>query len=280
MRIEQITRQGQGTFNEDGLIISPSQHIYGVVDGVSGLQPLNEAKPSTSSGRIASELIVESFHTSGLHKTLADMTLEANARLRQKMTDFGVDTANKDQLWGAVHAVIRIHDEHIEWVQSGDCMIYALYQDGFIRTVTYDSVEMHDRRALSLWRDKYGSILLGSQKPEEVTAELRRNRCLANSRGGYSVLNGDPALANHIETGNIARNGLTHLLLITDGIYPWLPLYSSPGNGTTEFVRDIAHQGLARYVDRLCKWEEGDPACAKSPRFKTSDDKTGILLRF
>ncbi|XOS93608.1 hypothetical protein ACLMAB_09195 [Brevibacillus laterosporus] len=43
-------------------------------------------------------------------------------------------------------------------------------------------------------------------------------------------------------------------------------------------VHKIMDMGLENYAQALTKVEESDPECVKYPRFKISDDKTGIIL--
>ncbi|WP_152394713.1 protein phosphatase 2C domain-containing protein [Paenibacillus guangzhouensis] len=276
MRIEQIHRKGQGTYNEDAIIMNEDQHIYGVVDGVSSLIPTEH--PGTSSGQIAAQLIAEHFIFSSHSTTLVERTLTANNQLRQMMIEARTDVRDASARWSAVHAVVQISPHHIDWVQSGDCMIYAVYEHGFVRTVTYDGVDVHDSRALSLWKTLNNMELVHGERPYEVTAQLQRNRQYANQPGGYSVMNGEPELLHHLESGRIARQGLKHLLMITDGIYPWQPAYPLAAEHPHHFVQDVIDQGLQSYVDQLCRWEAEDPDCRRSERFKMSDDKTGILI--
>ncbi|OPA76663.1 hypothetical protein BVG16_15945 [Paenibacillus selenitireducens] len=283
MHIQHIYQQGQGLFNEDALILNPTHHIYGVVDGVSGLQAFHQE--NTSSGQIAARIVSEHFNaTNELLPTLSRISIAANDQLRHTMLEAKVDIHDVSALWSAVHAVVQIQPHYIDWVQSGDCMIYAIYDHGLVRTLTYDSVDIHDERALHLWYQKYNAKLIHGKKPDEVTRTLQRNRQLANQPSGYSVMNGQPEFAQYIESGRIARNELRHLLLITDGIYPWLPAYpASKGNPNAfrhDFIEDIVDFGLSKYVEQLCTWEAEDKACLESPRFKVSDDKTGILITF
>ena len=39
-------------------------------------------------------------------------------------------------------------------------------------------------------------------------------------------------------------------------------------------------QGLGTTMESLCREEREDEACTRVPRFKVSDDKTGLLIRF
>lgn len=283
MQIQHIHKQGQGLYNEDALILNTVHHIYGVVDGVSSLHPFYQ--DDTSSGQIAARIVSEHFNAANeFLPTLSRISMAANDQLRHTMLEAKVDIHDASALWSAVHAVVQIHPHHIDWVQSGDCMIYAIYDHGLIRTLTYDSLDIHDDRALTLWYQKYNAKLINGKRPDEVTRRLQQNRQLANHPGGYSVINGQPEFDQHVESGRIARNGLRHLLLITDGIYPWLPAYpasiGNPNASRHDFIEDIIDFGLSNFVEQLCIWEHGDTACLESPRFKASDDKTGILITF
>jgi len=278
MRIEQIHRKGQGSYNEDAIIMNEDQHIYGVVDGVSSLIPTQHH--NTSSGQVAAQLVTEHFISSSHSATLVERTLAANNQLRHMMIEAHTDIQDASAKWSAVHAVVQIGPHHIDWVQSGDCMIYAVYEHGFVRTISYDGVEVHDNRALSLWKRLNNMELIHGERPYEVTTQLQRNRQYANQPDGYSVINGEPELLHHLESGRIARQGLKHLLMMTDGIYPWLPAYPLAAERSHHFVQDVIHQGLQVYVDQLSRWEVEDPECRQSERFKMSDDKTGILITF
>jgi len=273
--VESIIRQGQGACNEDALLLTPEAGVFGVIDGVSGLTPFRDAKGRTA-GRIASELVASCFAGAG-GADLERTTLEANARLRGEMERLKGRSEDAGSRWGAVHAVVRVDEDRVAWVQSGDCMVYAVYEDGVVRAVTRDSVESHDERALALWRREYPGEWERRARPPEVTEALRANRRRANRPGGYSVINGDDALARHLESGKLARSGLAHLLLVTDGIYPWREEHrSSPA----EWVQAVIAGGLETYVNDLEAFEQEDPECRIVQRFKRSDDKTGILLSF
>ncbi|WP_338043933.1 protein phosphatase 2C domain-containing protein [Paenibacillus lutrae] len=272
---ETLLRQGQGVCNEDALITLPERSMYGVADGVSGLTPFRDASGRTA-GCIASGLVAACF-ADAAGDDLERITLEANMRLHGVMERHGVGSGDTGSLWGAVHGVVRVDEDRIAWVQTGDCMLYAVYTDGGVRTLTRDSVESHDARAIALWRRDYPGDWERGHRPPEVDEALRANRRRANRSGGYSVVNGDAELARHLESGTMARSGLAHLLLVTDGIYPWREEHRAD---LAEWVRGIAATGLASAVEELEAFERQDAACRQVARFKQSDDKAGVLLTF
>ncbi|MEC0248471.1 protein phosphatase 2C domain-containing protein, partial [Paenibacillus chitinolyticus] len=173
-KVESVIRQGQGVCNEDALLLAPEAGVFGVIDGVSGLTPYRDALGRTA-GHIASALVASCFAGAG-RADLERTTLEANARLHGEMERLQGRSEDTGSRWGAVHAVVRVDEERVAWVQSGDCMVYAVYEDGVVRAVTRDSVEPHDERALALWRREYPGEWERRVQPPEVTEALRANR--------------------------------------------------------------------------------------------------------
>ena len=270
--IESCTRKGTGDWNEDGLILHPPAHRYGVVDGATGLDPVCDPL-GRSSGRIAMETVVTTFLEQEDSASLRSLTLEANRRLRTLMQSYGVDVSDPTLRWSAAHAVVQIREDRLEWVQSGDCKIYAVSREGNVRALAEDRVKPLDDRVLSRWVEEFGQSRPGGSLPEPIRKELRKNRARGNRPGGYPVINGDPALKEHLQSGTLSLKGLSFLLLVTDGM--------DPRQGDEEaWVRRIGREGLGETMESLCREEREDEACTRVPRFKISDDKTGLLIRF
>ncbi|MGI2711711.1 hypothetical protein [Bacillus cytotoxicus] len=60
-----------------------------------------------------------------------------------------------------------------------------------------------------------------------------------------------------LESGKISRQGLTHLILFTDGIYP-LKYSDSENENTFIFIREVIENGLSSYLEKLNKFEDED----------------------
>src|SRR5690606_10741628 len=148
--IESCTRKGTGDWNEDGLILHPPAHRYGVVDGATGFDPVRDPLGRTP-GRIAMETVVSTFLGEKDSASLRFLTLEANRRLRTLMQSYGVDVSDPSRRWSAAHAVVQIREDHLEWVQSGDCKIYAASRDGEVLSLAEDRVKPLDDQVLSRW---------------------------------------------------------------------------------------------------------------------------------
>jgi hypothetical protein len=220
------------------------------------------------------ETVVNTFLEGGDSSSLRALTLEANRRLRTIMRKYGVDASDPARCWGAAHAVVRIRkDDRLEWVQSGDCKIYAVNREGEVMPLAEDRVKPLDDRVISRWVEEFGQSKPGGSLPEPIREDLRKNRALGNRPGGYPVINGDPALEEHLSSGILPIRNLSFLLLVTDGMDP-------RQGDEAEWVRRIGRRGLETMMDSLCQEEREDEACIRVPRFKVSDDKTGILIRF
>lgn len=285
MDIHHISIQGVGEWNEDAVIWHPDARIFGVVDGATSLIPYRGPQGETG-GRLASQLIKRHFEQLPADETrnLETFAKEANLKLGEEMRASGIRTDRKSELWTAAMAAIRIHDHHIEYVQAGDCMVIALYRDGSIRTLTRDQVAHIGEESLAIWRQGIEEgIHTKAELWERVKPRLLQNKEKMNTLEGYSVFNGLPEAENFLEYGKINRIGLAGLLLVTDGLFypePWPLQEDETGNPEEKLLRQVAAEGLESYAKWLLALEQDDPECIRYPRFKSSDDKTGIWITF
>lgn len=278
INIEHCCRKGTADLCEDALIMNEQQMIFGVVDGATSVTPYVNERGQTG-GYLAAHLLASSFqHHISSQMPLNEIVLQANRQLREQMIAAGIEPTDKSQLWSAAFCVVRIRDTQIEYVQAGDCMLFAKYADGTYRILTRDQVAPFD--SLSLQASEEAKLQgLHSMKEirEYILPVIRRNRTLANTIHGYAVLNGEPELGNFLESGTISRAGLSKLYVITDGLF--LPLEEgSAGDPWMQTVMAIERMGLAQYADYIEGLEQADPDCEKFVRLKVSDDKTGIVI--
>ncbi|WP_282937884.1 protein phosphatase 2C domain-containing protein [Paenibacillus sp. RC67] len=287
MKIETISLQGTTEWNEDALVYHERLHLYGVLDGATSMHPYRGPNKETG-GYLASRLIqsyLESLEEKDIPEdSLKPLVLQANALLRRTMLEAGIDVINKASLWTSGLALVRVQDSYIDFAQVGDCMITALYKDGSVRTLSRDQVAHIDFISKSILEE---GIRQGITKREQLV-ELARpvilgNKAKMNTPDGYSVLSGEPELADFIEYGRINRIQLKALLLVTDGLFPQAAP-EAKANKTYDAMGDltlqIADQSLAGYADKLILLEREDKDCLRYPRFKVSDDKTGIWIQF
>ncbi|MED1725480.1 protein phosphatase 2C domain-containing protein [Brevibacillus parabrevis] len=277
MKLECISIKGTGSTNEDAYVISQADQVYAVIDGVSSLVPY-ENRFGQTGGAIAAELVKRKLEIMPPDAVLSDYLTFVNEKLRELMRESEIDGKQKEALWGAACAVVRVKEQHIEYAQTGDCMIFAVYEDDTVRPLTFPQVSLLEQNAIARWEDGIREGLSTRAELHERCRDiLIHNRYQANESGGYGVLNGEAACADFIEYGRINRIGLKALVLATDGLFMPRPT-GGKGPGWEETVLPIVHKGLQRYTDELIALENNDPECIRYARFKKSDDKTGIVV--
>ncbi|MCC5803563.1 protein phosphatase 2C domain-containing protein [Rossellomorea vietnamensis] len=281
MKRHHVTIKGDGPLNEDALIINEQGSLFGVADGVSSFVPFTSIENLTG-GYIASHMVKEAFESLEEEgQTLFHTLVRVNESLQEKMYTYGIDLHRKEKLWGTAVAVVRLMENGIEFIQTGDCMILAVYESGEVRPLTRLQVEHLEEYAIEIWRE---CIRRGFRTRDEimphVKGQLIANRKMSNTVNGYGVLNGEKEAADYFEYGKINKVGLTHLILMTDGLF--LPADSVPeGEPYWEYTAEsILQKGIQQYAEDLLHLEESDPQCITYPRFKKSDDKAGIVMEF
>lgn len=272
----------EGVWNEDSLIVNDTIQLYGVIDGATSLEPYRGLDGETG-GYLAAQLIAKAIIALSQDKigqklSPQCMLMQANQQLRDEMIATGVDVTRKEQLWSACALLVRVNDTQVEFAHAGDCMLVAMYEDGTTRLVTRDQLEVVDRPTRQLWAEGVASGLTSREELWQfVKPQIHAGRALMNTVNGYSVLNGEPELADHMEYGRISRAQLTSLFLFSDGLIDPQREHSLDED-LKQIVFRVKSMGLENYIHWLIQIEEADPDCLQFPRVKKSDDKTAIYL--
>lgn len=279
MKIDCLSVKGTSALNEDAYVINRQQGIYGVVDGVSSLVPYRDEQKRTG-GWIAANLVKSYFEqlADAMDVDLRQHVESVNQLLRERMEAAGVDFHKKESLWGAALALVKLTQSDIHYVQTGDCMIFAVYRNGKIRALTHPQTDHIEDRVLQKWADGVRrGIATRAELFQLVEDDLMQNRHRSNQADGYGVLNGESAAVHFLEAGRINATNVKQLILLTDGLF--MPSAKESVSFPWD-VRAIAEKGLEAYADVLLDMENSDPECLRFPRFKKSDDKTGIVIHF
>lgn len=269
-----------GKLNEDALIINEATSLFGVADGVSSLIPF-QSKENLTGGYIASNEVKGYFESLSYSRDLRDDLETINESIKRKMSDYYIDIQRKEELWGSALAVVKVLRNGIEFIQTGDCMILAVYQTGEVRPLTHLQVDHLESAAMKRWKEGIRKgITTRQQLMNEVKGILVSNRKKSNSLNGYGVLNGEPEAVDYFEYGKINKVGLNQLIILTDGMF--LPQEMVPKRLSywSYIAEAILDKGMTRYAKNLVEVEETDPECIKYPRFKKSDDKAGVVIHF
>jgi hypothetical protein len=265
--VETLHEPGADRPSEDELLVTSD--LLAVFDGATGLVPDADVTGETG-GRIAARLTAQTFAAGG-DAALKAMAVEANRRLLQRMRVDEVDLDRREARWATALAAVRLHDEEIEYLTIGNCLVLALFVDGGHRLLT-PHVD-HDRQTLLAWRS-----LVDAGVPE--VANQMKDRMVAVRRDAnrsYGYLNGDPEAVEFLVGGRVPREGIESLLLFTEGLQ--LPREDVRQEPWDDFVRLYRERGLLGLLGYVRDLERSDPGCRRFPRFKQYDDAAAVAVR-
>jgi hypothetical protein len=107
---------------------------------------------------------------------------------------------------------------------------------------------------------------------DELVAAQRRHR---NQPGGYWVAGAKPAAAYEAVAGSLPRSLITRAALLSDGVSCLVERY---GAGDWSWLLTVLQdEGPGRLIARARELEGSDPAGARWPRYKASDDATAAI---
>jgi hypothetical protein len=242
--------------------------MFGVFDGATSLNR-DTFTGGRTGGMLAAESAALAFRRNG--SSLLDLAGRANRSIKKGMEELKVDLDQKKNLWSTSAAVVRLHDDHFEWCQIGDCQILVLYRDGSHRLL--EDSPGHDIETLCLWKGL-------TPKNGERISEVLADQILSVRLGmniHYGVLNGEEAAMHFVNNGREALEGISDILLYTDGLA--LPR-SDPeeDEDLAAFAGLYRRGGLRAIRDLVRRVEREDPACHTYPRFKNHDDIGAIAI--
>jgi serine/threonine protein phosphatase PrpC len=282
MKSRYILEKGSARLNEDSLVIQ--DNIFGVFDGATSLTDQTDFEGKTG-GLIASQTARSVFRRN--HYPLTHLACQANREIMEQMLRHGVNVSKKENLWSTSAAVIRIKDQAMEWVQTGDAVILLVYKDGSHKVMV--DREDHDHETLALWKTlarehglsdpvrisgKNGGTDMSALR-RAMAPQIRKVRQGMNIR--YGVLNGEKKAEEFLNRGTVSLAGVRDVLLFTDGLS--IP-NETPGTHKDfgPLVQDYLSLGLDGVKDRIRKIEDTDPQCLRYPRFKCHDDIAAIAV--
>ena len=267
MKFEYILEKGSGKLNEDHLIAEGN--IFGVFDGATSLDQKTFENGKTG-GFLASSAARSVFIKN--HFPLVELAKGANKAIYHRMLDHGVDLTRKENLWSTSAAVIRIKDNMLEWVQTGDAYIILMFNDNTHKVLVEQ--DDHDYETLCLWPAKQKHCTSGA---ETLLAEqIRKKRGEMNLT--YGVLNGEDKACDFLHHGRESLDQVREVLLFTDGLS--IPTETpEKKRNFAPLVRLYQALGLAGLKNRIRQMEDLDPECSIYPRFKPHDDIAAIAIQ-
>ena len=168
-------------------------------------------------------------------------------------------------------------DGAVEFLWFGDCAALLKQGEAAVTVVgeSFDKRAAEAQRARKVGKEKNLSPAAGINRPEFLTV-LRSSRNRINSGANWLFSPAVKAAAHAARRIVKAGPGST-FLLASDGL---LALASDYGAYNADSLMTAAmDKGLAALGEELRAIEASDAMGDKFPRFKKSDDATGLLLR-
>ncbi|MEA1968369.1 MAG: protein phosphatase 2C domain-containing protein [Thermodesulfobacteriota bacterium] len=282
MKTDYILESGSGNSNEDTMVLE--KNLFGVFDGATSLD--NKIFSHGKTGGLIASSTAGSIFAKNCHP-LVKLAKGANRAIYNQMLHHGVNLSKKENLWSTSAAVVRIKENKLEWVQTGDCFIILIYRDNSYKVLVEQ--DDHDYETLTMWKmaaekisakpDKTGpgKTMIGKTViSETLMDQIRKTRSGMNKN--YGVLNGEKEADNFLNHGYEPLNRAREILLFTDGLS--IPK-KTPGKSKefSTLVDDYLDLGLHGLKEKIRGLEKKDPHCTLYPRFKCHDDIAAISIK-
>lgn len=285
MKVTKVYKKGIKNINEDAYVVNDFAGVYAAIDGATGLDGVP--------GHIASQVVRKEMEDMDKNSSIYKIIHSANKKLENKMVDYyvenikklnkrSIDEIPKKQRSTTGLATIQIDKDNLffDYIHTGDCMLFLKYENGEVRTVTYDLIQYLDKKAIDemvrLRSQEVNTDLDIKALKQKVNPILLENRDKLNTTNGYGVLDGSIEAMNYLEYGKVSLMRVDKILLLSDGLL--LPTMQGEKN-VWEKTADLAFSfGLDGLLKEVEKREFEDKECRIYPRLKQKDDKTGVLL--
>jgi serine/threonine protein phosphatase PrpC len=276
--------------SQSGITDAPNEDVCGstvrsawVLDGATGLggeRLLTGASDAAWLARAYNARLQASGDRSGaalqdfFADLIADVSLEFDRRrLRPPAQSF--------ELPSAAISFVRLRASHLEVACLGDCRAIVAGRDGFVVCGSRSRVRELDGgvvKRMEAIRRQNASMTFAEIR-RAVDHDLRANRNLLNTDGGYWILSIDPNAARHIETSALTVEPGTTVrgLLASDGFYRLVDTFRVFEGDSALLAAALEHR-LPALLAELRNLEDADSECVAYPRLKPKDDATALLF--
>ena len=277
--------------NEDafGIVKAGGVLFAAVFDGTTSVQPIELLEQRGITGAaFAAQLLKRALAAVATGEISArDVLVELNSALYQTCTGIdGIDQRDVNSLPASSATVVKVDPgkRAIELAHVYDSWCIVVEADGRPELATVDRNSGFDREILDLMSAiaaREGITPREARNAEEVRRAIERSRIVkTNAPGGSGVglVNGDPKMVPYIQTASFPLPGVRAVLLGTDGLVP-LGWSVQREDDRRKILDEIRIGGLRRLMALKVRREDADPSWSV-PRFKHSDDATGVFLEF
>lgn len=258
------------------------------MDGASGLGKNNNIVGDKTSAEWFVDFILEQLEKEILKSKLYDVKelLKKCIELAKYEIDKFEKKSNiklKDyEIPSASFAILKDNGNNSEIFLLGDTVTLIKYKNSskveIVKNPNQDAVSNNDNNVLKIAKEisieQNISVRLSVQT-NEILEILQKNRSKKNCDcdGGYYILGTDFEALSHGVTINIDNNDIEGILFLTDGID--YKILGFDENLVYNYIKNNGFVALLKQI-RLKQLEDFD--YDKYPRFKISDDASGIFI--
>lgn len=271
---------GAGAVNED--VVGFCNDAAWVIDGATGLGAALLEAPSDAAWLAAQ---ADGAFRRLLHddpgiatRDLVRATIEqCRSALRRDASRF---PAEPHEHPSAAFAMVRVCGGDIEFATLGDCRIAYADAAGVARLFGETPLTAIEARTIALAERvmaREPGIAADALK-EALLPQLRANRSLMNTPGGYWVLGTEPAAAEHLDMTTMPVAAGQCFAIASDGYLRLVELFAV---AAPEDLLATADDGsFARSLSRLRSLEREPDSCRRYPRVKRHDDASFIHCHY
>ncbi len=279
LQVQDMVSSAAGLANEDRA--GASGALAWVIDGATDVLTEKLTDAPSDSAWIAEFLdqdlrVAASSFDEPLTRLPARLAQNANAALKRIARRA---PEHRFEHPSAAGIVVRSERNGLSYLSLGDCALIAR-SGGDVFRVGVDEHAAGDtwvRESLNALRAADPSIDQSAARAS-LWPKLRAARLCMNVEGGYGVFSITAPPDSLIISGHIPLDRDCEVLLASDGLMRLVEIFH---NYTAETLLDAAlKNGLAALIAELRQLETSDAQCIQFPRAKTSDDATGLLLRY
>lgn len=271
--------------NEDSFAVAADTDTFlaAVFDGTTSLKPIAALQDQTGA-HFASHFLKDHLADAEADNTPEQILLKLNEDLLVESIQLGGALADTHTLPASLATIVKISDNAraFEFAHAGDTFGIVYYKDGHSEVFTGDTNKKFDNQVFKLLTETArakGISYRQARDDDAIKRALINIFTIKNNHPngeGSGVVNGDPNLALYIQTGTVTLQGVSAILLATDGLLP--PGWSLESEQDRQrMIAALQEGGFRRLFGLKHQAEDEDPDW-NHVRFKHSDDATGLLI--
>lgn len=259
-----------------------------LMDGASGLGKNNTIQENKTSAEWYVDFMLDRLETEIRKTHTENMKVIVKKCIREAKV--AIDSFQKEnnlkleeyEIPSASLAILKDNGINTEIYLLGDTVTLVKYrQTGKVELVknpNQEAVCSNDKgvlkRAQEISKEKNISIKDTRQVPEIIKAlQINRTKKNCECDGGYWIAGTDEKAVEHGVTVELDNSQIDGVILASDGLD-----YAILGLDENQVYKIIQDKGLDYLLERIRETQEKDVDYNKYPRFKMSDDASGIFL--